>query len=555
MSLHPQVGYLVPDETARVARAAFPRGNNLAMLMRDHLGMIFDDQQFADLFSPTGQPAASPFRLALTTVLQFVEGVSDRQAADAVRSRIDWKFALALPLEDPGFDASVLSEFRTRLLAGQAEHRLFDTLLTLLRDQGLLKAQRRQRTDSTHVLAAVRGINRLELVRDTLQGALEQLAGEAPTWLQHHVPAAWGVRYQPHFNDRLPKGDTAQRTFAVEIGRDGFHLLGVVFADEAMRWLRELPAVEILRQVWVQNYVRTSDGTVTWRTAEGEGLPPSARFLSSPHDVEARYSRKNTTSWIGYKVHLTETCVSDAPNLITHVETTPATTADGAVTPKVHAALQAKGLLPKMHLVDTGYLDAELLVQSREQYGVDLLGPTRHDQRWQARAAAGFGLEHFAIDWERECATCPGGKTSVEWVPRVDVRGNANIYIRVSPADCGPCPLRAQCTRSQAKHPRRSIAVRPREQYEALQARRAYEREPDFAREYGKRAGIEGTISEGIRSCGMRRSRYVGERKTHQQHVFTATALNFVRTAHWLAGHPRAKTRRSRFAALFPQVA
>ena len=373
MSLQPQGVYLVPEETARVARAAFPRGNNLAMLMRDHLGMIFDDQQFAALFSPTGQPAASPFRLALTTVLQFTEGLSDRQAADAVRSRIDWKFALALPLEDPGFDASVLSEFRTRLLDGQAEHCLFDTLLTLLRDQGLLKAHRRQRTDSTHVLAAVRGINRLELVRDTLRAALEQLAGEAPTWLRQQVPAAWGVRYQPHFNDRIPKGDAAQRTFAEDVGRDGVHLLGAVFTDAAMGWLRELPAVEILRQVWVQNYVRTIDGSVTWRTAEVEGLPPSARFLSSPYDLEARYSRKNTTSWIGYTVHLTETCFSDAPNLITHVETTPATTADGAVTPKVHAALQAKDLVPETHLVDTGYLDAELLVQSQEEYGVDLL--------------------------------------------------------------------------------------------------------------------------------------------------------------------------------------
>src|SRR3712207_4216675 len=135
------------------------------MRMYDTFGVIFDDHQFAALFSPTGQPAHSPVRVAVATILQFTEGLSDRQAADAVRSRIDWKFALALPLEDPGFDASVLSEFRTRLLVGRAEHRLFDTLLTLLRDQGLLKAHRRQWTDSTHVLAAVRGINRLELVR------------------------------------------------------------------------------------------------------------------------------------------------------------------------------------------------------------------------------------------------------------------------------------------------------------------------------------------------------------------------------------------------------
>jgi len=243
-------------------------------------------------------------------------------------------------------------------------------------------------------------------------------------------------------------------------------------------------------------------------------------------------------------------CEPDAPNVITHVATTPATTADGAVTPRVHAALHSSGLIPQTHLVDTGYLDAELLVQSRTDYGVELLGPTRRDQRWQAREAQGFGVEHFVVDWEHRVATCPEGHRSVEWVPRIDVRGNASIYIRFSSADCGPCPSRARCTRSQAKRPRRSIAIRPREQYEALQQRRAYEDQREYAREYAKRAGIEGTLSQGIRRSGMRRSRYVGAAKTHHQHVLTATALNFIRTAAWLADQPRAKTCRSRFAAL-----
>lgn len=152
MSLRPQAVSLVPEETARVARAAFPKGNNLAMRMREHLGSIFDDQQFADLFSATSQPALSPQRLALTTILQFAEGLSDQQAADAVRTRIDWKYALSLELTDPGFDSSVLCEFRSRLLAGAAEARLFETRLTQFRDLGLLKRRGRQRTDSTHVL-------------------------------------------------------------------------------------------------------------------------------------------------------------------------------------------------------------------------------------------------------------------------------------------------------------------------------------------------------------------------------------------------------------------
>jgi transposase len=183
MSLHPQGVPPVPEETRRIAQAAFPRGN-VYMRMRDELGVIYDDQLFASLFSARGQPAMSPWRLALTTVMQFAEGLSDRQAADAVRSRIDWKYALSLELIDPGFDHTVLSEFRTRLVAGQAEQLLLDTLLTRMRERGLLKARGRQRTDSTHVLATIRTLNRLELVGETVRYALNSLAVVAPDWLR-----------------------------------------------------------------------------------------------------------------------------------------------------------------------------------------------------------------------------------------------------------------------------------------------------------------------------------------------------------------------------------
>jgi len=189
-------------------------------------------------------------------------------------------------------------------------------------------------------------------------------------------------------------------------------------------------------------------------------------------------------------------------------------------------------------------------VTSEREYGVDLLGPTRRDQRWQARVADGFSLEHFTLDWARRKAVCPEGHESTEWVPRVDRAGTPSIFIRFSPRDCGPCPSRARCTRSQTEHPRRALAVRPRDHHEALQARRAYERSETYAREYARRAGVEGTLSQGIRRCGLRRSRYVGLPKTHLGHVLTAVALNFARLAEWLAGTPRARTRRSAFVRL-----
>lgn len=183
---------------------------------------------------------------------------------------------------------------------------------------------------------------------------------------------------------------------------------------------------------------------------------------------------------------------------MTHVETTSAPTADGAVTPRVHRDLHEQGLLQAIHVVDTGFLDADLLVTSREEYGVELLGPTRRDRRWQSRAAEGFGMADFVVDFERQVAICPEGRESPEWVPRLDSRGNDSIYIRFSPADCGPCPSRTRCTRSAAKHPRRSICVRPQQQYQALKQRRLVEESEEYAEIYAKRAGVEGTISQGV---------------------------------------------------------
>jgi len=550
MSLHPHAVDPIPEQTARIARAAFRRGNPF-MRMRDEIGTLFTDEAFAPLFPARGRPVVSPWRLALVCVMQYVESLSDRQAAEAVRARIDWKYALSLALDDPGFDASVLSEFRTRLVSGGLEQRMLDLLLEHFRAHQLLKARGKQRTDSTHVLAAIRSVNRLECVGETMRAALNSLAVAAPDWLRAHSDPQWIDRYGPRVDEtRLPEKPEARRELATAMAADGYRLLEALSAPDAPVWLREVPAVQTLRRVWIERFFR-EDERVEER-GDAQGRPSSAGMISSPYDPDARYATKRTTSWTGYKVHLSETCDDDLPRLITHVETAPGPTADGDATPTIHQALAAKDLLPNLHIVDTGYLDAELLLASRDDYGVELLGPTRRDQRWQARAKEGFGMAAFAIDWERRRATCPRGCESIQWDERTDVRGNASIYIRFAKADCGPCPCRAQCT----KAPRRSIAIRPRAQYEALQARRAQQETEAFAAAYARRAGIEGTISQGVRAFGLRRAKYIGAAKTHLQHVLTAAAIDFVRVAAWLDDVPLATTRRSAFVTLMqPQPA
>jgi transposase len=218
----------VPPETARVARAAFPKGNR-DLRVADELDTLFTDEAFMGLFPMHGQPAFPPWRLALVTLLQFAEGLSDRQAVEAVRSRIDWKYMLRLELTDPGFDASVLSEFRSRLITGAAEYLLFETLLTWCRTRQLVKARGRQRTDSTHILAAVRALNRIEVVGETLRHALNTLAVVAPEWLRAVSHPDWRDRYTRRAeDDRLPTTHAARAALALTIGHDGWRLLAAI---------------------------------------------------------------------------------------------------------------------------------------------------------------------------------------------------------------------------------------------------------------------------------------------------------------------------------------
>ena len=308
MSLRPQPIGPIPEQTARVAHAAFPKGHPY-LTLREHLGTIFQDEDFAALFPAWGYPGLPPWRLALVTLMQFRENLADRQAAEAVRARIDWKYLLGLDLTDPGFDFSVLSEFRDRLLAGSAEVLLLDKLLERCRTMGLLKARGQQRTDSTHVLAAIRVMTRLELVAETLRATLNELATVAPAWLQELAPLAWYERYGRRIEDtRLPQSQASRDACAQMVWEDGFALLDALEAPETPAHLRDLPVIATLRQTWQRHYDRvTGEGPAyshpamsSVRFKRNQELPPAAEGIESPYDPEARYRQKCDTPWTGY---------------------------------------------------------------------------------------------------------------------------------------------------------------------------------------------------------------------------------------------------------------
>src|SRR5215208_1259523 len=272
--MHPQPICPVPEDTARVAKAAFPKGN-LYMQIRDVLGTIYDDEDFSELFEVRGRPAITPWRLALVTLMQFSEGLSDRQAAEAVRARIDWKYALGLRLSDPGFNFSVLSEFRSRLVEGGKERLLLEKLLEGCKERGYLKARGRARTDSTHVLGALRLLSKWERTAETMRAALNALAAADPEWLTEHADPEWFERYGRRVEDqRLPKGKEARTQYLNTVGADGIRLLAHLDAPYTPQVLKRLAEVEVLRQVWEQHYERI-DGEV--RVLDPKEMPEGAR--------------------------------------------------------------------------------------------------------------------------------------------------------------------------------------------------------------------------------------------------------------------------------------
>ena len=547
----------IPAETKKIAAAAFPKGN-VYLWMRDELGELYQDDLFADLYPETGQPALAPGRLALVVIMQFMEGLSDRQAAEAVRARIDWKYALGLELDNPGFDFSILSEFRQRLARSPEKQSLLNVFLEELLKRGWIKERGKQRTDSTHVLAAIRSLNRLELVGETMRQALNELAEADPEWLKGVAKLEWYPRYAQRMEAlRLPKKPEEREKLALEIGQDGFFLMEALWGPNCNPELRKLPGVEILRRVWIQQYWLEysggDDGHMELRMRTDENQPPGQQRIHSPYDVEARYSAKNSTQWVGYKVALTETCDEKLPHIITNVETALAVEQDVSLTERIHRSLAAKHLLPADHLMDAGFIDAELLVQSQENLGVAICGPVKKDVRWQANPGEGFGLSDFQINWEQRSATCPQGKITTTWSEQKNVYHQLAHRVEFKPTDCNPCAVRSRCTRS--KRGGRYLYILPQAQHEALQQARREQKTAAFWKKYAKRSGIEGTISQGVRAFDLRCTRYIGLAKTSLQMVITALAINLYRLYNWLGQVPLAPTRISHFARLAPTPA
>jgi transposase len=367
--------------------------------------------------------------------------------------------------------------------------------------------------------------------------------------LKQQVTPSWFERYgQRMDNTRLPDETEDREALAWLIGQDGYYLLNrIEAAPDSLAYLCQLPAVQTLRQIWLQHYCWI-EGKLRWRLRHEHGLPPAAIAILSPYDPEVRYGEKRGKDWVDYKVHLTETCEEEQVHLITHVETTTAAVPDNHMLDLIHEALQHKDLLPSQHLVDAGYPDGENLLTSQDNYQVDLVARVRPDNGWQAREATGYDASQFQINWETLRATCPQGQQSYPGKAGVDPSHRPIVRLIFPPSICRACTVKLQYTRGKSRY----LNLLPHRHHETLQAARQRQSTDDFKETFRRRAGIEGTISQAVYALTMRRSRYVGVAKTHLHHFATAAAINLMRVIHWLNGVPLAGTQQSQFARLAP---
>lgn len=516
MSLQWALSRQVPPDTAAIGQAVL-KTDNIFRQIGERFDELFPEEgELAFLYDSQGRGAMPPLLMALVTVFQMLEKVPDRQAAEYVASRIDWKYALHLPLTYTGFHWTDLLAFRKRLWEHRQERLLYDRFLARLQQLGLVKRRGKMRTDSTHVLAVVERLSQLELITETIRVALRAVILTAPAWAEQMLPDTFQEIYSdPQSEYGLSGAEVSKRL--QQVGRDGYWFLGQI-ERLAPPEVQQLPEVDILRTVLQQNYPAGPN------KPPAQKRPTGSEVIESPHEPEARGGVKRSLRWTGYKMQVTETCDIGFPPLIVDLEITGALENDAPQLPRIQDRLEARDMLPGEQQADQAYISARLLVSSARR-GINLLGIPPAD----TQGPAGFRQTDFEIDVPAQRATCPAGQVNQVWSEKHGPEGEPPaILVRFAGSVCQACPSFGVCTKSRKG---RSLTLHP---YRAvLLARRAEAETRAFREQLQLRAGIEGTLSELVRAHGLRQARYRGLVKLRLQGYFTALAVDLKRLARW----------------------
>ena len=520
MCLKPQAPRAMPIEMLSLGMALLAPDNPYR-LVGEWLYEEYREADFADLYPVEGQPALSPVDLAFVTVFQDMEDLSDRQAAEAMRVRLDWKFALHHPVDYVGFNFSVLSEYRARLVTHKAEARVFDAVVEQLKELGMIKVRGRQRTDSLAVLTRVRTLNRIELVVETLRLSVVALLATEPEWTRATVPPSWEERYGKRcVAERLSESERA--VLQAETGQDGQWLLERLAAPGTPKGLNDLPEVKVLRTVWEQQY-EIRERSVIFRKA---GPYNGEAQIQSPHDPEARWSKKHDQEWIGDKLQVTETDDDGLPHLITDIALTSSVESDQQALGEIQQRQAEREVAPARRFADAGYVSGSTLAESQER-GEDLVGPAPAAHSPQSRLVEGITLDQFDLNLEQGTAKCPGNQQTIG-----TLSADGRWHFKFASEVCADCPLRARCCTGQGG---RSLTLGAH--YAELEAARLRQQTEAFKDEYRlHRGGVEGCLSALVRGQGLRVNRYTQRAKNNLRALFVAVAVNIRRVARWMAG-------------------
>jgi len=523
MSLKQRWNAEIPVEIRAWGEATL-EADNVYRLIGERISAVVSEADFAGIYSAIGRPAISPVVLALIIVFQARERVGDRGAAELAVRRLDWLYALHLPLTWGGFHPTDLTHFRERLIAHAAEGLIFDKVLGLARALGFLKQVRMQRSDSTHIISYTEKLGRLELVCETLRLALETIERAAPAWRARVIPEAFVTTYGTRRATWQVSAD-AMAHEQVRVGQDGLWLLAQLDQD-APRELLEQAAIVTLRTVWAQQFTQSPDdnGPPSVALKAHGGAGKSKDEIVTPHDCSVRWFKKRQTVWEGYKAHVTETVEAGAVQLITDIELVAANAGDNEALAGIQTRLIARGLGPREHYVDQGYTSGTNLVASAGR-GIELVGRVAGDT---SKKPDGYRLADFHLDFAGGQATCPAGHTVPLWL-RGDPPGSQKSMADFKP-HCAACPFKALCAPKTA-----SRQIHPGPYYEARVARRAEQQTAAFKTRLKRRAAVEGTISELVRRYGLRYARYRGFAKVRLQMLIAAAAANLHRVARALA--------------------
>ena len=520
MSLKIQPPWPMPAETGRIGKVLLEE-KNAFRLIGDRLFDTLDEMEFADLYSVEGKPGISPVILAFVSVFQFMEKLPDRQAAQSLRLRMDWKYALHMPLEYEGFDYSVLSEFRDRLIEGKADKRVFEKLVAEIRAMGLIKERGKQRTDSIAMLTKVRRLSRLELVVETLRLTVGAVVKTDREWSAGILPPSWEDKYGERFVMQR-YSEKEWKDYETNIGDDGQWLLKKLEGGGAPAGLKDLSEVQILKTVWAQQF-REAQGQMVYKDLKKYD---GHAQIQTPHDNEARYSKKRHSEWVGDKVQLTETDDEGYPHIITDIVGTESNQTDYQELPAIQERLQKRGCLPAEQYVDMGYMSGPNLANS-EKLQIDLRGPFKTIVTPQDLLPDGITHAQFQVDIENNIVTCPEGHTASQPTPV----GNS-LKFQFPKQICAACQLRPRCCTGKGG---RTIGISTH--YELVEQARLRQKTEAFKHDYHQhRSGVEGSLSALTRGNGMRVGRYIGQRKRNLQAVFTGCAANIQHVSLWLAG-------------------